>query len=72
MKPCLSGILFYMLMSGTAYGQRMQNTIPDVIFYNGKVITIDSESHVSEAFAVKDGHFFLIDRSQEHDSDFPK
>ena len=65
MKPCLSGILFYMLMSGSAYGQRMQNTIPDVIFYNGKVITIDSESHVSEAFAIKDGHFFAVGNTNE-------
>jgi len=65
MKTCLSGILLFILTSATVYGQRMQNSIPEIIFYNGKVITIDSDSHVSEAFAIKDGRFFAVGSSNE-------
>jgi len=33
---------------------------PDAIYYNGRVVTVDSSNSVREAFAVKDGRFVAV------------
>jgi len=53
------------LFFNPAYGQRILSKMPDTLFLNGKVITIDAESNISEAFAVKDGYFYAVGTSDE-------
>jgi predicted amidohydrolase YtcJ len=65
MRPSLSAVLFLMLAYGSAYAQRMQNVNPDTIFYNGKIITIDADSHVSESFAIRNGLFLAVGSTNE-------
>jgi predicted amidohydrolase YtcJ len=55
----------FITLHTTVYAQRMLPSSPDTVFYNGKVVTIDSEYHVSEAFAVKDGRFLAVGNSDE-------
>ena len=55
----------FISLPGNVYGQRMLPTDPDAVFYNGKVVTIDPEYHVSEAFAVKNGRFLAVGSSAE-------
>jgi predicted amidohydrolase YtcJ len=57
--------VIFVTLHTTVYAQRMLPTSPDSVFYNGKVVTIDSEYHVSEAFAVKDGRFLAVGKSDE-------
>ena len=45
-------------VANSAFGQ-MSNT-PDTIYYNGKVVTVDSKFSVEQAFAVKDGEFIAV------------
>jgi predicted amidohydrolase YtcJ len=42
-----------------AAGASAQQT-PDAIFYNGKVVTVDSASSVQQAFAVRGEEFFAV------------
>jgi predicted amidohydrolase YtcJ len=51
----LAGML---AVAGRASGQ-VSNT-PDAIYYNGKVVTVDSTFSVEQAFAVKDGEFVAV------------
>ena len=57
--------VFLMMTYGPVYAQRMLPTNPGAIFYNGKVVTIDPEYHVSEAFAVRNGLFLAVGSSAE-------
>lgn len=41
------------LTMGTLFGQQGAALVPDTIFYNGKIITVDSAFSIQEAFAVK-------------------
>ncbi len=45
--------------------QRMVRQTPDVILYNGKVITVDGASHVSEAVAITGQRFHAIGTNAE-------
>jgi predicted amidohydrolase YtcJ len=45
--------------------QRMVKQTPDVIFYNGKVITVDGASHVSEAVAITGDRFHAVGTNAE-------
>ena len=39
--------------------------VPDAIYHNGKVVTVDKTFTVTEAFAVKDGRFLAVGRNAE-------
>lgn len=56
-----------LLLSGgmPAAAQRMERGAPDVIFYNGKIITVDAQSHVSEAVAIRRDRFYAVGSNAE-------
>ena len=39
--------------------------VPDAVFYNGKVITVDSSNSIKEAFAVKGDKFLAVGTTRE-------
>ena len=45
-------------VASSAFGQA-SNT-PDTVYFNGKVVTVDSKFSVEQAFAVKDGEFIAV------------
>lgn len=65
MKFSLYLFAFLMLTLSQVHAQRMLPVSPDAIFYNGKVVTIDPESHISEAFAVRAGRFLAVGSTLE-------
>src|SRR5579862_4063272 len=46
------------LFPWAAFGQ--QPATPDEIFYNGKVVTVDGDFHIQQAFAVKGEQFAAV------------
>ena len=64
-KTGLVAIVVFLFLQAPVYAQRMLPIIPDAVFYNGKIVTIDPEYHVDEAFAVQDGRFFAVGTSAE-------
>jgi predicted amidohydrolase YtcJ len=56
---------FLILASSTRlFGQGMRD-VPDTVFYNGKVITVDSSNSTKEAFAVKGDKFLAVGTTRE-------
>jgi hypothetical protein len=45
--------------------QQTLSTVPDAVYYNGKVITVDSSSSVREAFAVRGDRFVAVGGNAE-------
>ena len=43
-----------------AYGQRPLAVAPDVIFFNGKIVTVDAHFTTRQAFAIKDDRFVAV------------
>ena len=52
--------LWCLLVAASAFAQNVSNDPPDTIFYNGKVITVDSGFSIQQAFAVK-GDVYVIE-----------
>ena len=55
--------LFAFLSATAVFGQRVsegQREIPEEIFYNGKVTTVDSGFQIQEAFAIRGKKFFAV------------
>jgi predicted amidohydrolase YtcJ len=65
MKLALYISAFLMLMLSQVHAQRMLPISPEAIYYNGKIVTIDLESHVSEAFAVRAGRILAVGSTDE-------
>ena len=53
------------LMTGAVIAQERHEPAPDTIFYNGKVVTVDSTFSVQEAFAVKDDKFWAVGSTEQ-------
>jgi predicted amidohydrolase YtcJ len=49
--------------AGALFGQQQTAFVPDEIFYNGKIITVDSAFSVQEAFAVRGDQFLAMGSS---------
>src|SRR5437016_12301447 len=47
------------------FAQRPNPAVPDNIFYNGKVITVDRDFHIAQAFAVKGETFLAVGSNRE-------
>jgi adenine deaminase len=43
-----------------AYGQRGLALAPDVIFFNGKIVTVDAHFTTQQAFAIKDDRLVAV------------
>ena len=43
-----------------AYGQQRSAVWPDVVFFNGKVVTVDAHFTTQQAFAIKDDRFIAV------------
>src|SRR5438105_6150210 len=57
------GLLILALTTGL-FGQGMRE-VPDAVFYNGKVITVDSSNGIKEAFAVKGDKFLAVGTNRD-------
>ena len=42
------------------FGQQQGSPAPDQIFYNGKIITVDSGNSIQQAFAIRGDHFVAV------------
>ena len=58
-----AGLLIFALTAALA-GQGTRE-VPDAVFYNGKVITVDSSNSIKEAFAVKGDKFLAVGTTRE-------
>jgi len=50
-------VITLLAAAGSAFGQQASAGAPDAIFYNGKVVTVDSGFSIQQAFAVKGDQF---------------
>lgn len=64
MKRFGAGILILTIAAGAGAFARQQDTRPDAIFYNGKVITVEG-STIAQALAVRDGRFVAVGSNAE-------
>src|SRR4029077_13582352 len=58
-------LIFIDLLAGNALAQAVPALPvpagpPDTIFYNGKVVSVDSDFHIEQAFAVKGDQFLAV------------
>jgi hypothetical protein len=53
MKTLATGLLLSVLVAESSIAQQSINAPPDTIFYNGKIITVDSGFTIQQAFAVR-------------------
>src|SRR5205823_7038279 len=58
-----AGLLIFALTAALV-GQGTRE-VPDAVFYNGKVITVDSSNSIKEAFAVKGDKFLAVGTNRE-------
>ena len=59
------GVAALMLVSQTGLLAQGVREIPDAVYYNGKVITVDSANSTKEAFAVKGDKFLAVGTTRE-------
>ena len=64
MKKFLALIIVAVLISAPGYASSAR-TEPDIIYYNAKIVTLDSAGSTAEAVAVKDGKFLKVGSSDE-------
>jgi len=58
MRSSLSVLALFLLASISVPAQQGVVPAPDAIFYNGKIVTVDSASSIQQAFAIKGEEFF--------------
>src|SRR6267378_3067771 len=63
MRSRLAVLVLLFLIAGKLHGQTGSSSFPDAIFYNGKVVTVDSASTIQQAFAVKGEEFVAVGTS---------
>ncbi len=64
MKRTVMVISLVLLTVAGLLGQGIRE-VPDAVFYNGKVITVDSSNSIKEAFAVKGDKFLAVGTTRE-------
>lgn len=65
MKCLLESVVLLLVLACPVQAQRMLPSIPDTIFFNGKIVTVDDDSNVYEAMAVKDDIFIAVGSTDE-------
>lgn len=58
-------VVLLLLVAAPLSAQQLLSYVPDAIFYNGKIITVDHASNVSEAIAIKGDQFIAVGSSTE-------
>jgi hypothetical protein len=53
MRSLLAAALAWSCLAGSAFGQLRTATVPDEIFFNGKIVTVDSAFRIEQALAVR-------------------
>ena len=62
-RPCLSALTWWFIAAVSVSAQSGNTAAPDAIFYNGKVVTVDSGFTIQQAFAVKGEEFTAVGAS---------
>lgn len=64
---CAILILFLAIQAGPARGQQRTagERFADIVFHNGKVLTVDSRFAIAEAVAILDGRFKAVGKNEE-------
>src|SRR5882672_2509503 len=65
MRSRLAVLGLMALIACKLHGQAGGSSSPDAIFYNGKVVTVDSGSTIQQAFAVKGEEFVAVGTSSK-------
>jgi predicted amidohydrolase YtcJ len=60
MRKSVLIFIVLVLVPAAASAQKSSAAVPDQIFYNGKIITVDSAFHMAQAFAIKSDTFFAV------------
>src|SRR5260221_6590504 len=63
MRSRLAVLGLMALIACKLHGQAGGSSSPDAIFYNGKIVTVDSGSSIQQAFAVKGEEFVAVGTS---------
>ena len=53
-------VSMYLILAASGWAQLRTATVPDEIFYNGKIVTVDPAFSIVEAFAVRDGEILAV------------
>lgn len=61
----LALVVWFLGASGSLFGQQSAALAPDEIFYNGKIVTVDSAFTMREAFAVRGDRFLAVGSNAE-------
>jgi predicted amidohydrolase YtcJ len=60
MRSKLIGFAVFFLAAGNVFAQQANLGTPDAIFYNGKIVTVDSGFSIQQAFAVRGEQFIAV------------
>jgi predicted amidohydrolase YtcJ len=60
MRSKLIGFAILILAAGSVFAQQGNLGAPDAIFYNGKIVTVDSSFSIQQAFAVRGEVFVAV------------
>ncbi|MBI2816074.1 MAG: amidohydrolase [Acidobacteria bacterium] len=60
MRIILAMAVWFSIAEGGLFGQQIPALVPDAIFHNGKIVTVDSAFSIQEAFAVEGDHFLAV------------
>src|ERR1051326_3378218 len=55
-----STVLGFFVIAGSMFSQQVTPLVPDAIFYNGKILTVDSQDTIREAFATQGETFVAV------------
>ncbi|MSO20276.1 MAG: amidohydrolase [Acidobacteria bacterium] len=64
-SPIYFILLAALTLSARGAAAQQSPLVPDEIFYNGKVVTVDSSDRVHEAFAIRSDRFFAVGSTTE-------
>ena len=54
-----------LILTQALYAQQMPNVVPDTVFHNGKIITVDGSFSIQQAFAVKADRIWAVGTSAQ-------
>ena len=58
-------LVWFSVAAVSLFGQQATSLVPDQIFYNGKIVTVDSAFTVREAFALRGDRFVAVGSNEE-------
>ena len=60
MNLVIKAVAWLMLATHMLFAQQTISTVPDIVFYNGKIIAVDAAFTIAEAFAIRDDRIVAV------------